>query len=92
MKNKHNYKKEIISIFKELSTNYPNQSFASHMGIAFCDYPNYDNLTDKEFHFALNKYKCEKELDMFSQHSENIEDIIKQGEDLDSILNEDEDF
>lgn len=86
---KKSYKKEILKSLKNLSENYSNQSLASHLGIALYEYPNFDNLTDKELAYALSKYELEKELDIQTT-AEDIDSIIKDASDLEHILEDDD--
>ncbi len=87
-----NYKHNIINVLKDLMKMYPNQLFSTHFALALADYPDYDGLSDKELYHAFNKYKCEKELDMDIPHSNSIDSIIQAGLDLDTILDEEEEF
>ena len=79
---KTNYKLEAIDVLKTLAKEYPNQTLGIHIGIAFSEYSDYSWLSDKEFYFALEKYRCQKELDHDIPHSENINDILKDGMNL----------
>ena len=45
-------------------------------------------MTDREFVFALEKYKLQLEMDV--PHTEDIDEIIRQGMNLDSILKEED--
>jgi exopolysaccharide biosynthesis predicted pyruvyltransferase EpsI len=77
----HNYKKDVVKVLDRLSKNYPTQRLATHIGIALADYPHFDSISDKELYFALEKYECEKELDILSP-SYDIDDIIEDGKNL----------
>lgn len=88
---KPNYKLDAIDVLKELAKKYPNQTLATHLELAFSDYTDSSWVSDKEFYFALERYRCEKELDMEIPHSDNINDIIKDGMDL-NIEDEDDGY
>ncbi len=61
-----------------------------HISTALDGYGDVWGLTDKELLFALEKYSTELEIDI--PHTDgSIEDIIKDGIDLDNILKEDDD-
>ena len=94
---KINYKSKIIQTLKDLAKQYPAQTLSQHIGLATFDYPTIDALSDKELFFALEKYMCEKQLDMVQgtldkPRNFSIEKIVEEGMDLDNILNEEEDF
>lgn len=82
--------KECLSILRELSNSYPAQSLCQHIFIATSDYPSPDFLTDKEFLFSLNKYKTEKDLDYSSSHEGEMDKIIREGQDLLSLMQDGE--
>lgn len=87
-----NHKKKIIKYLEELSTGYPNQNMCLHLSMILADYTDFDTLSDKEFLFLIEKYSCEKSLDFYHPDSD-IEKIVKEAQDLDHILDEeDEDF
>jgi hypothetical protein len=48
-------------------------------------------ITDRELLFALTKYKTELEMDVQHTDDEELDEIIKQGMNLDDILKEDTD-
>jgi hypothetical protein len=57
---------------------YPNQLISTHLSIALSDYSNFDGISDKEFYFILEKYRCEKELDTTPLTSDKeIEELYK---------------
>lgn len=45
-------------------------------------------MTDREFVFALEKYKLQLEMDV--PNAEDIDEIIRQGMNLDTILKEED--
>lgn len=66
---KNDYKKSIISILKEIITEYPNITIAEHLTFALSEYNNFEGISDKEFLFILEKYKEERDLDIQIPHS-----------------------
>jgi hypothetical protein len=61
-----------------------------HIATALDGYPDVWGLTDREFLFALNKYIIELDMDVL--HDENVDLIIKEGLDLNHILDEEEEI
>lgn len=59
-----NYKLETLKVLKDIVLAYPAQLLSTHLSIALADFPNFDSISDKELYFILEKYRCEKELDM----------------------------
>lgn len=79
---------KIIKALQTLHKTHPSYNMGRHIATALDGYPDIWGLTDREFLFALNKYIIE--LDMDIPHDENIDDIIKGGLNLHSILDEEE--
>jgi uncharacterized protein (DUF1786 family) len=87
-----NYK-SILKVLSELHTDYPTYNMDRHTTLALADYGNRGDISDKEFLFALRKYKAELELDITPITEDSYVDaIIKDGLDLDHILDEEEDY
>jgi hypothetical protein len=61
-----------------------------HIATALDGYPDVWGLTDREFLFALNKYIIELDMDVL--HDEDVDLIIKEGLDLNHILDEEEEI
>jgi hypothetical protein len=59
-----------------------------HLSTILADYGDIWGMTDREFVFALEKYKLQ--LDMDVPNAEDIDEIIRQGMNLDSILKEED--
>lgn len=90
-----NYKLEAIAVLKQLANTYPNQLLSTHISLALSEYPNFDGISDKEFYFILEKYRCEKELDMNIASDADVESIINDSRNLtlENLLDdEDEDY
>ena len=81
------YKQEAIKVLKELAKTYPNQTLTNHIALALEGYADYIWTSDKEFYFALEKYRCEKELDIVPVTDTEIDQLY-----TDSFSIEDEDL
>ena len=79
---------KLISLLTELHKAYPNYGIGRHLSTILADYGDIWGMTDREFVFALEKYKLQ--LDMDVPHNEDIDEIIRQGMDLESILKEED--
>lgn len=79
----------IIKLFTELHNSYPNYNIGRHIATALSDYGDYWGITNEEFAFALTKYKDELDMDV-SHKEDEIDEIIKQGMHLDSILKDED--
>lgn len=90
MSKKPNYYNQILSILKELHSLYPSYNMGRHLSTAFDEYGNIWNISDKEALYALEKYKAQLEMDVPHIDEKEIDEIIKQGIDLDNILKEEE--
>lgn len=67
---------------------------SSHLSIALADFPNFDGISDKELFFVLEKYRCEKELDLTPIMSDQeLTEIYKDAQDLnvEDLLDEEDD-
>lgn len=86
---KINYRVETIAILRELSKKYPDQALSTHLAIALSDYIDFYGISDKELFFIIDKYRCEKELDILPSPPE---DIYRDSLDLsiDNLTNEDD--
>ena len=87
-KNEYN---QIISILYDLHIAYPHYNIGRHLATAFDGYGDIWGITDKEFVYALSKYKAQLDMDIPHTDENEIDDIIRQGLDLDNILKEEED-
>ena len=91
MSKKPNYYNKVLHILQELHIAYPTYNMGRHLSTALDDYGNIWGMTDKELAFALTKYKGQLEMDSPHTDDSEIDDIIKDGLDLDNILKEEED-
>lgn len=61
-----------------------------HIATALDEYGDIWGLTDKELLFALRKYTSELDMDVPHTDESEIDQIIKDGMDLDNILKEED--
>lgn len=87
---KRSFINEICQTLKELHKLYPSQNLGRHLDAAFADYPSLFGVTDREILFALQRYQATLEIDPIASDAE-IEKIIREGSNLDTILDEEED-
>jgi hypothetical protein len=79
---------KLISLLTELHKAYPHYGVGRHLSTILADYGDIWGMTDREFVFALEKYKLQ--LDMDVPNAEDIDEIIRQGMNLDTILKEED--
>ena len=79
---------KLLTTLKQLHEAYPNYNMARHISTALDEYGNFWGLSDKEFLFALEKYKSELEMDYPHEDENELEDIIRDGMNLQNLLNE----
>lgn len=81
---------QVLKLLQELHKCYPNYNIGRHIATALADYGDFWGITDKEFLFALRKYKSQLEMDI--PHSDDIEvdEIIQEAMDLENILKEED--
>jgi len=87
---KSNYYNQIIQLLQQLHTAYPSYNMGRHLSTALDEYGDVWGLTDKEILFALDKYKSQLELDIPHTDDKEIDQIIKDGMNLDDILKEED--
>jgi len=80
---------QILNVLRDIHKDHPSYNIGRHLSTALDGYGDIWGLSNKEVLFALQKYKAE--LDMDVPHSDNeIEQIIRDGEDLENILKEED--
>lgn len=87
---KKNQYQQIIAVLQELHSLYPNYNMGRHIATALDGYGDAWGLTDKELLFAFNKYKGELELDVPHTDDKELDQIIKEGMDLDNLFKEED--
>lgn len=79
----------ILKVLTELKGQYPTYTIGQHISTALLEYGDLWNVTDKEFLFALEKYKTEMELNIVSDAE--VDKVIKDAQNLDKLFQEEED-
>lgn len=87
---KSSYYSQILQILQQLHAAYPNYNIGRHLATALDGYGDTWGLSDKEILFALEKYKSELELDIPHTDDNELDQIIKEGMNLDDILKEED--
>lgn len=78
---------QIVHILQDLHKRYPRYNMGRHLSTALDEYGDVWGVTDKELLFALEKYSNQLEM----EDDSDIDRILKEGADLDNILNEEGD-
>jgi hypothetical protein len=83
----------ILKELKELKKRYPSYTMGKHIATALDEYRDVWGMTDKEFLFAITKYKATMEMDVpHETEDRELQKIINDGMNLHSILDEEEDY
>jgi hypothetical protein len=82
-----NYHRKIIQILERLHKAHPTYNVGRHLSTAL-DGSDMWGISDKEVFTCLQKYEIELTMDV--DHEEDIEDIIKDGMNLEKTLFEEE--
>ena len=90
MSKRTNYYNKVVTALQELHTLYPNYNMGRHLATALDGYGDTWGLTDKEFLYALTKYKGELEMDVPHTDDVDIDQIIKEGMNLDSLFKDED--
>ena len=81
---------QILSVLVELKETFPSYNLGRHLDTALNEYKDIWGMTDKEMLYALNKYKSQLTLDIPHPDDTEIDKIVKDAMNLDTILQEDE--
>jgi len=81
---------QILSILIELKEAFPSYNLGRHLDTALNEYKDIWGMTDKEMLYALSKYKSQLTLDIPHPDESEIDKIVKDAMNLDTILQEDE--
>jgi len=81
---------KIVHLLHDLHVAYPTYNMGRHLSTALDGYGDVWGLTDKELLFALEKYKTQLDMDIPHVDENEIDQIIKEGLDLDNILKEED--
>jgi len=90
MSRQPNYYRQIIHVLESLRKAHPTYNIGRHISTALDGYDDIWGVTDKEFLFALEKYELELNMDSPHIDEEEIEEIIKDGMNLERTLFEEE--
>ncbi len=77
-------------MLESLRKAHPTYNIGRHISTALDGYDDIWGVTDKEFLFALEKYELELNMDVDHIDQEEIEEIIKDGMNLERTLFEEE--
>lgn len=89
MVRKPNYYKEVVKVLDDLHKDYPDYGLGRHISMALADYGDMWGISDKEMVYALKKYQTELALDIQQiAPEEYVSRVIKDAENLDTILDE----
>jgi hypothetical protein len=78
----------VLALLQQLHISYPNYNMGRHIATALDGYGDVWGLTDKEILFALEKYKAELDMDVPHTDESELDQIIKDGMNLENILKE----
>jgi len=87
---KASYYSQVLQTLQQLHASYPNYNIGRHIATALDGYGDVWGLTDKEILFALEKYKSELELDIPHTDDSELDQIIKEGMDLENMFKEED--
>lgn len=85
-----NYYSQIIQTLVRLQKAYPTYNMGRHISTALDEYTDVWGVSDREFLYAIQKYEIELNIDGPHIDDEEIEEIIKDGMNLDNIFEEEE--
>ena len=85
-----NYYRQIIQTLVRLQKAYPTYNIGRHISTALDEYTDVWGVSDREFLYAIQKYEIELNIDGPHIDDEEIEEIIKDGMNLDNIFEEEE--
>lgn len=87
---KSSYYQQILQVLDTLNSNYPEYNMGRHLATALDEYGDLWGISDREMLFALEKYKAQLEMDIPHTDDNELDQIIKDGMNLDDILKEDD--
>ena len=87
---RQNYYRQILQILERLHKAHPTYNIGRHISTALDGYDDIWGVSDKEFLFALEKYELELNMDVDHIDQEEIDEIIKDGMNLERTLFEEE--
>ena len=87
-----NYYRQIIQTLVRLQKAYPTYNIGRHISTALDEYSDVWGVSDREFLYAIQKYEIELNIDGPHLDDKEIEEIIKDGMNLDSMFEEEEEY
>jgi hypothetical protein len=78
----------VLALLQQLHISYPNYNMGRHIATALDEYGDVWGLSDREILFALEKYKAELDMDVPHTDESELDQIIKDGMNLENILKE----
>lgn len=87
-----NYYRQIIQTLVRLQKAYPTYNIGRHISTALDEYSDVWGVSDREFLFAIQKYEIELNIDGPHIDDKEIEEIIKDGMNLDNMFEEEEEY
>lgn len=78
----------VLALLQQLNTSYPNYNMGRHIATALDEYGDVWGLSDRELLYAFEKYKAELDMDIPHTDESEIDQIIKEGMNLENILKE----
>ena len=79
---------QAVQILHYLKKEYPTYTLGQHISTALGEYKDAWGISDKEFLFALEKYRTEMEMNIVSDAE--IDRIVKDAQNLDKLFQEEE--
>ncbi len=80
----------VLALLQQLHISYPNYNMGRHIATALDEYGDVWGLTDRELLYAFEKYKAEIDMDIPHTDESEIDQIIKEGMNLENILKEED--
>jgi len=81
---------KVLALLQQLHITYPNYNIGRHIATALDEYGDVWGLSDREILFALEKYKAELDMDVPHTDESELDQIIKDGMNLENILKEED--
>ena len=81
---------QTLKILDDLQKAFPTYNMGKHLATALYEYKDIWGMTDREMVYALSKYKAELMQDIPHLDGLEIDKIIKDGMNLDTILDNDD--
>lgn len=83
---------QALKILEDLHKAFPTYNIGRHLATALYEYKDIWGMTDREMVYALSKYKAELMQDIPHPDDTEIDKIIKDGMNLNTILDTEEDY